>query len=533
MKQGLQARLLASLIFLVCVTLALMAYALFENANGRLEYFQLHQAVSQARSLAQGSLDALVTRDYELLERWVASAMPSESYAYSGLVKQNGQVLTHTDLVLIGRYVETANTPNNPVTRQTIYNNRPVMEIIYPAMLGEVYLANAHLAYYLDEEVPITDKSISRMVIALLAGLAVLIVGSYLITRRVITPINYLTRIVSTVAPDKKIVLDSQVLNSNDEVGELARTFESMSSRLIMRLEELTHSKNKLAEEVEARTHAQEELILAHDAAVAANETKSQFLANMSHELRTPLNAVIGYGEIILDDIRECDDKRYEKEVRSIVTAGKHLLQIINDILNVAAIEAGKIHLHFEEVSIPGMINEVIATIRPLADKNNNALEVSVAEHISTMVSDYTRVKQVLYNLLGNACKFTDHGTITLNVFGAKDPAGNDETIIFEVTDTGIGISQDKLGNIFDAFSQADGSHTRKYGGSGLGLTISKHFCQAMGGSITVESQERKGSTFRAILPAHAPQPAAHEPARDKPHKMNVVSLIKGVIERR
>lgn len=251
-----------------------------------------------------------------------------------------------------------------------------------------------------------------------------------------------------------------------------------------------------------ARTEALE----ARDLAESANRTKSTFLANMSHELRTPMNAIIGYSEMLIEEAEDMDAKELTPDLNKIRSAGKHLLSLINDVLDLSKIEAGKMTLFIEEFDIAEMMQDVVATIQSLMEKNSNTLEVEFPADAGKMRGDLTKIRQTLFNLLSNAAKFTEHGRVMLTAERLRTPNG--ERVQFSVADTGIGMNKEELGRLFQAFIQADASTTRKYGGTGLGLVISRKFCQMMGGDIAVTSESGKGTKFVVDLPVEAPEPA-------------------------
>jgi signal transduction histidine kinase len=252
------------------------------------------------------------------------------------------------------------------------------------------------------------------------------------------------------------------------------------------------------------------ELLRARQAAEDANSAKSQFLASMSHELRTPLNAIIGYSEMVQEEVEDLGHAELGTDMQRIHTAGKHLLSLINNVLDLSKIEAGKMDVYAERFEIRAMLDEVTATARPLIDTNHNALVVHAPPDLGSMRTDLTKVRQMLLNLLSNASKFTERGTITLEVERESPSTEHGpERVSFSVSDTGIGMSPEQMDRLFEAFSQAEASTTSKYGGTGLGLAITKKFCQMMGGDIQVQSAPRRGSTFTIRLPvAVALEPA-------------------------
>ena len=230
-----------------------------------------------------------------------------------------------------------------------------------------------------------------------------------------------------------------------------------------------------------------------------ASRHKSQFLASMSHELRTPLNAVIGFSEMLLEAARERGDADQARPLERILRAGNHLLELINEVLDLSKIEAGKLELDAAPFAVAPLVAEVVATVRPLADKNGNALALDCAVDCGSMNADATRVRQVLLNLAANACKFTDRGSVEVEVRRVREEGG--EWMRFSVRDTGIGMTQEQMARLFEDFAQADQTTTRKYGGTGLGLAISRRLCRLMGGDITVVSMPGRGSTFTVRLP--------------------------------
>ncbi|MHB8146109.1 MAG: PAS domain-containing hybrid sensor histidine kinase/response regulator [Vulcanimicrobiaceae bacterium] len=246
------------------------------------------------------------------------------------------------------------------------------------------------------------------------------------------------------------------------------------------------------------RQRFENELTIAKGAAEEANTAKSAFLANMSHELRTPLNAIIGYSEMLAEELEEMGEASMVDDSKKIRSAGKHLLGLINDVLDISKIEAGKMTLSIEKIEIPAMVSDVVSTILPLTRKNANTLTVDCPTDIPPIHADLMKVRQSLLNLLSNACKFSKGGSIHLSV------ATDGDWLDFAVEDNGIGMTPEQLGRLFQAFSQADASITRQFGGTGLGLAITRKFCRMMGGDVFVESSPGKGSIFTIRLPITA-----------------------------
>ncbi len=243
---------------------------------------------------------------------------------------------------------------------------------------------------------------------------------------------------------------------------------------------------------------------VAMEATAHADQAKSQFLANMSHELRTPLNAIIGYSEMLQEEVADDGQDAYMPDLQKIHSSAKHLLALINDILDLSKIEAGKMELSLETFALERLVEDVRATIEPLAAKNSNTFQVETQPNLGEMNADVTRVRQCLLNLISNACKFTSEGIIRFEVGLVAN--GGQRWVQFVIQDTGIGMTPEQLQRLFKRFGQADASTTRKYGGTGLGLVITRHLAQMMGGDVTVQSEIGKGSTFTMYIPVKVQQ---------------------------
>jgi signal transduction histidine kinase len=243
--------------------------------------------------------------------------------------------------------------------------------------------------------------------------------------------------------------------------------------------------------------HNNIELVVARDSEKDANKAKSQFLANMSHELRTPLNAIIGYSELLEEEAKDDSNASACKDLGKIRCAGRHLLNLINGILDLSKVESGQMELFIEEVNVPDLVGEVSSVVKPLMDEKNNQFNMSCGDAVKLLNIDAVKFRQILFNLLSNAAKFTENGRIDLQL------TLEHECLVVNLNDTGIGMSDEQLARLFKPFAQAEASTAKHFGGTGLGLAISKQYCEMMGGSITVKSATGRGTTFTVRIPVN------------------------------
>ncbi|MGA2737010.1 MAG: response regulator [Bryobacteraceae bacterium] len=340
--------------------------------------------------------------------------------------------------------------------------------------------------------------------VLLFSSLAALLVSSKL-QRLISEPTLRLAQMASRVSAERDYSLRA-AKRGNDEIGVLVDSFNEMMGQIQARTLDLheVHGAlerhvGELCDEIARRQRAQEETLAAKQAAEESSRAKSAFLANMSHELRTPLNAIIGYSEMLREDAEDQHQERSVADLARITKAGKHLLTLINEVLDLSKVEAGKTELVWEDAPVARLLEDAADAMAPLASNNGNKLIVHCAPNLPAMHVDVLRFRQSLYNLLSNAFKFTKNGTIGIDVVPVT--ADGTEWIEWRVSDTGIGIAADQMNKLFQPFSQVDASTTRNYGGTGLGLAISQRFCELLGGSITVVSELGAGSTFTIRLP--------------------------------
>jgi signal transduction histidine kinase/DNA-binding response OmpR family regulator len=345
--------------------------------------------------------------------------------------------------------------------------------------------------------------------IIVIAGILGGILLGLLMAWRIVNPTVRITNTLRDLSANERDVIIPET-GRKDEIGDIARAAHTFQQTTIRFQDNLQKANVDLEEAAEA--------------ARQANHAKSDFLAKMSHELRTPLNAIIGYSEMLQEEAEDLGDEAYTPDLMKIQSAGKHLLALINDILDLSKIEAGRMDLYFETFEVGQMIDEVASTILPLAEKNGNRLEVKYPEDIGTMLGDLTKVRQTLFNLLSNACKFTEQGVIALEA--QSERIDGVDWMEFRVADSGIGMTPEQQEKVFEAFTQADSSTTRNYGGTGLGLAITKNFARMLKGDVTVVSEPGKGSTFTVRLPAQGAEPGVQTPQDGLPDEPDTIPTV-------
>ena len=509
-----------------------MKEALLSQLEGRARLMAL--------LLSENLTNALYLYDLETIYALARATRKREDVIYVYIYDNDGRIINDgtKKVRLRDKVLDDEMSKNAVAARHLIVQTTPdVLDVAVPIKLHDEQLGGVRVGFSLIRLSTESQKLQSELggigstgIRHTIQSIAVMAVGvsalgiilAIFVARGLSRPIRLLSTLSARVGRGEYDVDLS--INRSDEIGEMAGSFTKMASDLKRSTVALQEANTGLEQKVTERT---KELVVANEKLGEANRHKSLFLASMSHELRTPLNAIIGYSEMLQEEAEDLGQKDFIPDLQKICGAGKHLLGVINDILDLSKIEAGKMDLYLERFEIAPMIQDVVTTIHPLVEKNANSFQVHCADDLGAMRADLTKVRQILFNLLSNSCKFTEQGTITLGV--TREMVGGADWVRFRVSDTGIGITPEQIGKLFQAFSQADSSTTRNYGGTGLGLVITKKFCQMMGGDITVESVPGQGSTFIISLPVEVVDPKAGRVPHSEESPATTLPLLEGV----
>ncbi|MBI3734115.1 MAG: response regulator [Chloroflexi bacterium] len=465
-----------------------------------------YMSIAVAQAEGRGGV---IVADVNLKLIWqiVQSIKMSHGTVYA--LDSSGYLIAHPDINLVLRKTDLSASPQ--FQRARLEQNKPQWQVVGGLTGGQVVSAYNFFdppGWYVFVDQPVEEafgplfESLFRTVVLLVIGLAISFVVSLFLASSLVRPIQVLQAAAEKIGLG---ALDQRIqIRTGDELETLADEFNQMTAQL---RESYANLEWKVTERTAQLALATREAQEARDKALEADRAKTVFLASMSHELRTPLNAIIGYSELLQEEAADQGQDNFAQDLGRINTSGKYLLTLINDILDLSKIIAGKMDLYLESFELNALIRDIESTVQPLLGKNDNRLMVlRNPENLGPMRADLTRVRQCLFNLLSNAAKFTRQGTITLEV--SRHRSGEDiraESVVFRVSDTGIGMTAEQISRLFQAFNQADTSISSRFGGTGLGLAITKRLCQIMGGDVTVASEVGKGSTFTIVLPAAAP----------------------------
>ncbi len=500
-KRQLLTIFVVSIIFLTLATSTLTAW----QSSQTLRETTIDNNIQITNNFAEQAVLALLTASEENAQQAIKQTLGFSSVIGVAIYKNNGEKLISSTELL---------PANIQVTSQQLTKRKQLLSennAIWIFSAAVTFVADIYDAEMIDPDDEVAEQQTLGYVVikynksalhqiqrtifinnlaigAIIAFILALVIR--LVINRMIKPLLSLSHTMET-ARDSGIYQKAPV-NGTLEIRQMAQIYNQMMSTLEQQNITLEKNRDTLESEVEIRT---QELVVARDSALTASRHKSEFLANISHELRTPLQAIIGYTDLVREDLElECMDTQVidlNKSIRSAHT----LLALINNILDLAKIEAGRMDLYLKAVNIKNLVSETIDTVQPMARANNNKIIVSIGSLTTILTADRQKLMQIFLNLLSNACKFTQNGTITFEIF-------NDKNYLYcSVTDTGVGIAHDQLNFIFEQFTQVNGSQTRKFEGTGLGMAITQNFCLLMGGNLSVSSELGIGSVFSVQLP--------------------------------
>jgi signal transduction histidine kinase len=469
-----------------------------------LAWFSLRDSVKQdavglADAIGNNCTAALLFKDQTAAAEILSALKSDPRILRAALYQKDGSVLAT---------YQKADSPASKIIpysqSPTTYFQQESLNIFRDISMDGDQLGRIHIQSSLDSFYALFGQVVLFIVII---AIAILLLTYYIASRMqafVSQPILDLARTVKSISQQKNYNIRA-LKTAQDEVGDLIDGFNEMLQQIKERDEALRRHSDSLAQRSFEISVANDQLSAAIEKAEKASKAKSEFLAKMSHEFRTPLNAIIGYCELLIEEFEDSQSQEHLLDLERILTAAKHLLDLVNDILDLSKIEAGKMDLYLETFDVKQLIAEVLSTMRDLVQKNGNSLFVNCEDIPNIIYSDPRKLRQILLNLISNAGKFTNNGRVELNVEGFYNK--DRRWMRFQVKDTGIGIAAKDQKQLFMAFTQVDCSSTRKYEGTGLGLAITHRFVHMMGGEITVDSTPGIGSSFTLLIPAELTRP--------------------------
>jgi signal transduction histidine kinase/DNA-binding response OmpR family regulator len=480
---------------LLLASSALVTYNQYMMKRATVQYLEM-----LANIVGQDSTPALLLNDPKSATTALQSLDSKPHVMYACLFKQNGTLLaTYSRAGINPQMLPKSSLPEGSSWK------RDQLELFRQIKLDGKAIGTIGIRMYAE----VAHSSLINLLKIIALAMLISLAGAFLLTlklQRIISePILNLASTAKLITSEKNYSIRA-IREDGGEIGALTDGFNEMLQQIEIRDEQLRRHSEEMKLEVASRTAdlvaLNAEVTASKERAEYASRAKTEFLANMSHELRTPLNAIIGYSELLEEEMRDRGKEDAIPDLKKINAAGQHLLRLINDILDLSKIEAGKTQLFLESFEVHAMIEEVLDTIQPSLRDKQNKISVHCEADLGSMHGDIVKVRQILFNLLSNACKFTENGNVWLESARRKSTAGDE--ILFWIRDTGIGMTPDQISRLFRPFNQADASTARKFGGTGLGLAISYRFCRMMGGDITVESRPGEGSAFTLRLPAFA-----------------------------
>ncbi len=481
MQFGLFARLALTLGMILTLAMAVLATVLLLDVAEEFRNNQLERATTQVKTLAEASLDALVSEDYELLERWVNAVIPEKFYAYAYLARSNGQILTHSNHIMVGRHLLPKGKPQTLVVEETEYLGRPVTEVTYPVKIDNNHLANAVVAYYRDETLLPQKDTAFTILLFILGSLLVLLTVMLWVIKKYTRPLSRLTDYITrTSLHDNNTRIDSSLLQSWGEVGVLSRAYDAMIQRLQSAFEALSTEEERLKEKVDERT---QELLI-------ANQELEKFSYSVSHDLRSPLRIVAGFSDILLEEHQDNLDETGKEYLQLIQDSTIKMEKLIDDMLQLSRISRKELEL--EEVNLSLIVSEILE--RHQYSFPDRKAEFVVEENIVCQ-ADRGMMIILMENLLGNACKYTSKKEISRIEFGHEIKDGE---IVYYVRDNGAGFDMRYADKLFEAFQRLHSES--EFPGSGVGLATVARVISRHKGKIWAESTVGEGAVFYFTL---------------------------------